>query len=514
MRSSPITTSSLLFAILGWFLLVLRFGYTFGEGAQLEIMPYVLHLHNAGLYPHDFFIQGMEDLVPHERTLFVYLLYPFHGFLQETTLLLHFLCTVGLLLGMERLAKHFITNKYIAWLAILVCLIPFYLWTIGGNELYYSDFQASNLAKAIGIWSIVALVERKRLLAVVIATVTTFIHPIVGIVLFITFFGNYLYEYVASGTLHLKTLVKSATIFGLTAGVYLLVMYVNRSGADMISSDRYFDILFNFRHPHHYIFFAFPMSKRLFFIGLMFVAVAYFGKRDSIISTFILVSIFIMIGYIICVDIFEIPFIANFQWYKVAIFLKFFGFIAVFGFIEQFVPKLKEWLRFPIWFEYTGMIALSAAIAVLVFNYPSYSPVPVSYQFGDHIQRDPELALAQKIRKKTPRNAVFIQPMSNTSLKYYSRRSSYVEFKAPVKSRSHMGEWYNRVQNVYGLSLSMQERGLNLQEKADRHFMNHDSTTLDSLKAKGVTHVFTWEEHELDSYKLVAENDEFAVYKL
>jgi hypothetical protein len=494
---------------------VLRFGYTFGEGAHIEIMPYVLYLCNPELYPHDFFLQGMEELVPHERTVLVYFLSLFRGFLQQANLLLHFLSTVVLLLGMERLARHFIANKYLAWLAILMCLIPFYLWTIGGNDLYYSDFQASNLALAIGMWSIVALVERKLIIAVTIATITTFIHPIVGLVLIITFLGMFLYEWIAKGTVAPATFLQSIGIFGLTAAVYLLVMYLNRGGeGDMLVADRYFDILFRFRHPHHYIFFAFPMTKRLFFIGLMFVAVAFFGKHSKTISTFILVSIVIMIGYIIAVDILEITFIANFQWYKVTVFLKFFGFIAVFGFLEQYVPKLREWLRFPTWFEYSGMIVLSAGIAVLIFNYPSASPLPVSYQFGDHTQRDPEIALAKEVMAQTPRDAVLIQPFSNTSLKYYSRRSSFVSFKSPVKSRSYMDEWYERIQEVYGLSVSMKQKGFNLKKEADRYFMNHDSSTLEPLKAKGVTHIFTWQEHKLEGYQIVAENDEFAVYKL
>lgn len=510
-----ISTSSLLFAIFGWFLLALRQGYTFGEGDHVEFLPYVLYLNNPDLFPYDFFIQGMTEIALNERILFVQFLSLFSGFLQPAILFLHFVCTVALLLGMEKLARMFIDNRYLAWLAILVNLIPLYVWTIGGNDLYYDTFQASNLASAIGIWGVVAFVKRKYVLSAILASVCTFAHIIIGLDLFIVLFLVSVYLYSAKGSPKLRTIIYSGAIFGFTAGIYLLALYLSRTvSTEVIPQAKYFDILFEFRHPHHYIFFAFPMSKRLFFIALMFIAVSFFGPRNKLVSLFILVSLLIMIGFIIAVDFLQIPFIANFQWYKMAIWLKFLGVIAIFGYLESLLPQLKRWLQFPKWLEMSGMISLSLAIAVLIFFFPTYSPVPVSYQFGDHIQRDAELSIERKIRQRTPVDAVFIQPFSNTSLKFYGRRSSYVDFKANVRTPAHVAKWYPRIQEVYGLSIAMKQQGFRLKTKADEFFRNHDPSTLEPLKQKGVTHILTWRDHRLPSYDVVAKNREFIVYKL
>src|SRR4051812_30235057 len=102
----------ILFAILAWSLLVLRFGYCFGTNDQVELLPYVLYLHDNTLYPYDLFIRGLSASVPNERTIVAHLLLPFVNHLEIACFLLHFLSTVLMVVGLCKLGGRFIKNRY------------------------------------------------------------------------------------------------------------------------------------------------------------------------------------------------------------------------------------------------------------------------------------------------------------------------------------------------------------------------------------------------------------------
>ena len=102
----------ILFAVLAWSLFVLRVGYRYGTGDQVELLPYTLLLQNSSLYEHDFFIQGLNASVPNERTVMANLLLPFVNHLEIFCFVFQLLSTVVLILGLEKLARRFIQNKY------------------------------------------------------------------------------------------------------------------------------------------------------------------------------------------------------------------------------------------------------------------------------------------------------------------------------------------------------------------------------------------------------------------
>src|ERR1700722_11353913 len=99
---------SLLFAILVWSLLILRFGYQYGTGDQVELLPYTLYLHDHSLYPHDFFIQGLNASTPNERTVMAHLVLPFVNHLEIFCFLMQLFSPILLVMGLQQLAFRFI----------------------------------------------------------------------------------------------------------------------------------------------------------------------------------------------------------------------------------------------------------------------------------------------------------------------------------------------------------------------------------------------------------------------
>ena len=300
-------TSSFLFAVAAWSLLILRFGYRYGTGDQVELLPYTLFLNNPSLYPHDFFIQGLHDSVPNERTVMANLLRLFVGNLEISAFLLQAVSTILLVLGFEKLAKRFVSNRYLVWATVLITLIPLNDFTLGTVELYSECFQASGLSVAVVVWAINSFLARNYIWSSVLLSIATFVQLLDGldvtIVLVAILFWNVI-EKKAS----LKQLLTFVLIYGSTAGVYLIVILLQKTSSSLIDNTRLFEILFQFRHPHHFMFSTFPLKKTITFFILSAIAFIYYRRQSKELFLFTLISAIILVFYIVMVDVFQVVF--------------------------------------------------------------------------------------------------------------------------------------------------------------------------------------------------------------
>lgn len=504
--------SSILFAVTVWSLLILRFGYRFGTGDQVELLPYTLFLQNSDLYPHDFFIQGLHASIPNERTVMANLLLPFADHLEVVCFFLQFLCTVILVLGLEKLTIRFVSNKYLAWLAILVALIPLNDFTLGNVELYSECLQASGVAIAIVVWALNLFLDRKYTVAAVLMSLATFIQLLEGLDTLLVLSGVLLLSTIRK-EVPLKTILVFIGVYGFTAGVYLLFILMKKSApADVTDSD-IFSILFQFRHPHHFIFSSFPKFKVLVFAFLSLVSLFYFSQKSKALFQFIAISITGVVFYILATDVWQQISIANFQFYKVTVWIKFLGVVAFFGLAEEYFPLTLQKLasfRYEIPLLVGGVV--SSWLVILFFSY--LLPYHVPFQIFVLKQKDEMISICQQIKQTTAADAVFIQPFDNTELKFYAQRSSYVEFKANVRNRLFVKQWAARIEEVFGVNPGDTVKGFALRTKADNFFYNLSTAQLNRLKEKGVTHVLTSLDTKPETGKLVLRNNTYAVYQL
>src|ERR1043165_9886893 len=329
-----ISWSSLAFALFAWSLLILRFGYRFGTGDQVELLPYTLFLHDNSLYPHDFFIQALNQSVPNERTVMATLLLPFVNCLELTCFILHLLSTVILVLGLERLAGRFIPNRYLAWFAILCALIPLNDFTLGNVELYSDCFQASALATAIVVWAINLFLEKRYTHSSVLLSLATFIQLREGLDVMIVLSGILFFALVRKEE-SIKTFLRFTGIYAITAGLYLMLILKQKTVAAPISDSELFAILFQFRHPHHFIFSTFPKPKVIVFFLLSGAAVLFYALRSRQLFQFVVIGLTGILLYAFMVDGLHNIFIGNFQFYKVTQWMKFSGTIALVALVEE-----------------------------------------------------------------------------------------------------------------------------------------------------------------------------------
>ena len=508
---------SLLFAILVWSLLILRFGYRYGTGDQVELLPYTLYLHDASLYPHDFFIQGLNASVPNERTVMANLVLPFVNHLEIFCFILQLLSTLLLVMGLQQLAYRFIQNKYLAWLAILIALIPLNDFALGNVELYSECFQASGLAVAIVVWAINLFLDKKFWVASAMLSVATFIQLLEGLDVMIVLSVIMLFMLVVR-QISFKTFAGFTGIYLCTAGIYLAVILMGKMGAvpgnyQAVNNTDLFKILFEFRHPHHFIFLSFPKFKMLVFFVLTLCSLVFYSEHSSKIFDFILVGLFGIIVYAFAVDAFHSVLVGNFQFYKVTTWMKFLGVVAVVGLAEEFYlgrRHLPDMLRF----EKAGLVSFTLLTWVVVIWFNQYLPYHVPFQLFGMKEQDDMISICEKIKANTPADAVFIQPFDNTELKFYGQRSSFVEFKANVRHKSFVGEWYRRVQIVFGISTNDAMQGFQLKDKADANYYTTNAWEFNNKSGYGITHMLVRKEYKPPYGTLILSNNTYAVYKL
>ncbi|HLP51880.1 MAG TPA: DUF6798 domain-containing protein [Chitinophagales bacterium] len=505
--------SQILFAVFAWSLLILRFGYRYGTGDQVELLPYTLFLDNPLLYPHDFFIQGLHVSVPNERTVMANLLLPFVKWLEITCFMLHLLTTVVLVLGLEKLARRFVKNKYVAWLSILITLIPLNDFTLGNVELYSDCFQASALAVAIVVWALNLFLDKKYLAASVLMSAATFIQLLEGLdvmmVLCVILFIAAIKREVSW-----KTLLGFVSVYAFTAGIYLVFIFIQKSApAPVFCENDLFAILFQFRHPHHFIFSAFPLSKTIIFFFLSALSILFFALRSRQLLFFVLIGLAGIVVYALSVDVLHSTFIGNFQFYKITQWIKFLGVVASLGLFAEIIEKHTA-----LWHTFKGelylLVLATVACWILVLNFSTSLPYSVPFQLFGMKQSDDMINICQQIKQATPTDAVFIQPFENTELKFYAQRSSYVEFKANVRNKRFVCDWARRIEQVYNVGPADKESGFMLQERADSFFYSQSFAELTGFKNREVTHLLTNKKMKPQLGSLILSNSTYEVYKL
>lgn len=505
MRLSRITLPDLAFAILLWALLIVKYGYTYGTNDHIELLPYVLFLKNPALFPHDLFIQSLNASIPNERTVMAHLLLPFAGHLNITVFVLHFLNTALLILALIKLAGRFIDNKYISWLAVFVSVLLLNDKGLGNVDLYTPAIQASDVSCMIIAWALNIFLDRKYQLAAVLMSAATFIHVLEGFDVMAVLCGAMLLKWLWDKEINFRQVLSFFGIYFFTAGIYLFFIYKAKTGGgDAMSSHELFEIMFAFRHPHHFIFSTFPLFNKLLFVFCIAAGLLYYRSRSLDLFQFIAISALGVFVYIICVDVLHLVFIANFQWYKVVQWTKFLALVAAFAYVSNYLSAYfaNENRLF-------NYLIMGASIGVLIGGNGKNL-----FKTGYKQHNENEIALCSKMKDLTPIDAVFVQPFEMTALKFYGQRSSYVEFKAIAKNQKDLKIWYERIQEVFGLNYEVDKNGFDMQWKADEHLDNLGEGQLATLKKEGVTNIICRTAKYQQGHKLILSENGYFVYQL
>ncbi len=508
--------SKLLYS-LALYIVVLAFhGYTFGENDQIEQLSYSNYLIDNSLYISDLYIQSMAKNVPNERYS-VALLLSFFGKknLEWAVFLLHFGFSLALFLGLFNIAKRYIKQEGWIWIALLVLFLPMYKFNLGGNDLYYNELLSSNMSKAVGVWAVLFFLREKYNFFAGLAIVATLLHPLAGLQVFCLCFGAYVinlvfFEKKWNFEIH-KSFVINCLLYILLAGSWLFLLLKNFSAAN-ISAAEFFEFI-QFRAAHHFIPSAFGQKNYIVMSVLLAFGLYFFYKKEKKVFGIFLTSIIVAILYSIWTEGFKSPLFFPTQWFKTTIWLKAFAILAIFSWISE-----RTFFQFIIFFNFinigkTLLLSLSLYCFFQLKN-PSGRFANKTYSLPNkNYQSRNDISITLKIKYLIPKNAVFVQAASLTSLKFFSEKSSFVDVKANVQTKDGFKNWYERVQKVYQLNLANRDFSKSLFVQADEKFYQLRENDFLSLKKEGVTHILTKKTHQLNFSKIV-ENEEYVVYAI
>jgi len=158
-------------------LLLLTLGFRLYEDAAIP--PWAAFLKYPEKFQKDFLFQSLEGTLLSERTGAAHL----YSLLIDRWRLVpvvHAIFSLLLIAGIERLARYFIGSGDFHWVAVWLLLPGLYHQHWGSNELYYAHVQPSLLAKAMGVWAWVGLLEKRVTLSTLTLVACALIHPSVG----------------------------------------------------------------------------------------------------------------------------------------------------------------------------------------------------------------------------------------------------------------------------------------------------------------------------------------------
>lgn len=494
-------------------IIMLRWGYEYGRNDQMQTLGYAKAIANPDLYLNDNYVQGMLEKVPNERFLFSYIMSWADGYYEPISFLLHIGFSLALFILLFQLARQFIQKDWLIWLYLLVLFIPFYNLNLGGNELWYNTFFVSNPIKVIGLAAILLFLKNKYISSFLLLGFSTMLQPVVGFQLFVTLSAILILgKWIAWISIEYKAIAKAMGCFLLTGGIWIVFLKLFFDEASLISNETFFDILFEFRAPHHYLPFAYSKKAYLILLPLFIFSFNFYRKKDQKLALFFLVSFIGMLIYVLLVEMFHEVNVAALQWFKVSIWMKAFGLIALFAWIEsQFKfldrPVLTK-LAFPS-LMLTGLLA----VAILLFG-RAYLPFQVPFDWQTLTQRGDAVDIALKAKSNSPKDALFLHPIGFTELKVYGERSSFVEFKILVHRKNAMKKWYDRLQIAYGPGMDIENKGFKAYEVAERNMKERTASFYSNLKkTNGIDYLITYADHQLD-FTILAENKTYRLYKL
>ena len=497
--------------LLSVFVLIILFkGFNYASNDVVDVMSYARHLQDGRLFSKDFYVSHIAQHIPNERIIFSGFLSLLGQGLRFLPFVLHTVFTLFFLAGLYKIFSLYIRSKAFRWISILILLGPLYKFNLGGNELYYNMFISSFAAKTFGVWVFYFFLINKKHYSFLLLIPATLLHPTVGLQVFIILFSTFIVDYfMHSGKRLDKNTIISVSLYVLIAGIYgyLLLNGVENGDAD---KNLYFEI-FEFRNAHHFFPQYFPLKNYyveiMIYVAGIYLMILY--KMDELIKLSLIIILGVII-YLIGIFGFKMTLILDSQWFKSTIWLELFSLVAIMKYFEEEFNFVKS-----VYFEkltLLSLILINMVIVILIIAGNSYfKQKPYEFVYGMNLTPEEDIGL--KVKDMTDENDVFVYPMEFTGFKYYSERNAYIDFKSVVHRRDVLGEWYDRIKEIYGVDINTRKSGKNIFKVAKDNYKRIDKEKLKKLKEEGINYMVQYKDVHLDK-PVIIENDKYKVYRI
>lgn len=462
-----------LFVLLASLLLYFtRFGYDYASGDQDEVIPYLLHRLDPGLFTQDWFvnIQISEFSI---RTYFVWLINALALLLPVwlSVLIIYVITWLVIAAAVYKLAFHFTKDQIAACAAVVGALILTPVWTLGGNDLLHNTLVASQVAWAFGLWAVYHFMRARYLLAPVLLGVACWFQALVGLHLGILLFLVRVIKF-GQGERGAHTpagIAAFGALFALWSSPALGPIIYQQFFAQPTNFNpdpSLFYILAEFRLPHHYLPFSFHMHNVVRFVLLMGGSIAALAWKpfrvrlqdsDIIITLLALIAGFCVVATVFT-ELIPILFVAKLQLFKMTVLAKLFFVIILSGAFFFWLPaKPRSYLQRIVRRPGRGLVLVSIAALAIVG-----AAVLGDGFFHNKVEpfrrADAPIGQVQEwARRQTSYGAIFAVPPSMSTFRSEAQRTIVVNYKAIPYEDEQMVTWFNRLTDLAPIELP--ERG-------------------------------------------------------
>ncbi len=432
------------------------YGYLFNSGDQAEHLPQVYHKLNPTLYQGDFFIgEYMKGFTIRYYYVFIVTLFSRFISTEWVCFILHIFTLAFSAFGIFKITQTLSTSKLAPFVAPILALIVFRNLTVGGNAVHEVQFISSSLAWPLVTWAFFKLLKEKYIAATAFAGFAVLSQPLIGLQAFLIIFGIVV---IRGKRIFFGTIIYSFIAF-FAASVLMLSPLILRQFLTQGNADNplYMQLLYGFRNYHHYIPHLFPRLDYIKFIILITLGgILLFRQKTSEAKTIKILFGLIIAGllfYTYCMETQTFYGIGKLQWFKTTVWLTLFSsvFVAIAfsSWIEKISPPLfgrggrGVRLMFPL---------VSVALLIFLTNTALITDTHEKYQIGNYVKSD-RTKLFQWVEKNTATNAVVLVSPDDDSFACIAKRPQPVSFKAIIHEPKFMLKWYDRVKQIYGITV-------------------------------------------------------------
>ena len=495
-------------ALLLYAIVLVYQGYQYGQGDQSQILPCIWAMGHAPDYTCDFYVQSYLQAGFNERSIF-HFLFRFLGYqFPWIVWVWHLALSFALIFAWIRITSFFIKNISFQWLTLAMILVIGFHTSTGSNEIYYNSVIPSLAAKAAGSWALVYWLTSRFTRWSLLLILATLLQPLVGLQLFILTVLAYILDLLAKKFFQafpwravFYYLPWRAFLYYLVVIVPFFILLIRNNGSEGEPSV-FFDII-QFRLSHHFFASSFGiLHLALFFI---FSLLAIYLARERL-RWFIVLILFGCLVYEIGTEYAQVPLVLYTQWWKTTIWLEAFAFIGIGIYLEKLFSPNSIINRFP--FIVPAVLLLMVSVYRLGIR-----DVKPPYMFPWSKEVSDEVDISLQAFQNTPADAVFIVPKEFTAFRWYSKRCTYIDYKAMLHQQSFLNEWYRRIKSIYQFGKEEKEGGFDI--NIFSYYLLHEPSpmSIEFWKKLGITHIVSTNPG-VKGLTLVARNGQYAIYAL
>jgi len=458
----------LLLTILCYGVLLFAHGYVYGYEDQVDFMPYALHLQEKLWFTGDFYIRCIQGQV-NERWFIAHALARVPEPVWPVMfLVVHFLAGTVLIQGLLKFCNYVSLALWAQWAVIVSCLILLYHRNLGGNELYYNMVTPSLLAKSAGIWALWFAIKQAKWRAIGCTVLATYIHPVAGVQVFLLcaiLIGN-------QGRI---LFIFTSLCFILP---YLLPLYFQLGkGPEDISLVG----IMQLRNPHHFMPSHFGWFNILLLTPLYLISTALAFTLDR---RLFYLMVFILVGCLIYMLLLTIKPELSYktQWFKTTIWLKFFSVLILTKWLTQQHQTIL--INLSLRLRQIFVFIFFASVLVMAVRQSRFAP----YSFPGSTASDDQLT-ARKAGSISQPGDVFLVPADFTAFKFFSRRPTWVDWKAIPHQSMCLSVWAEKIKLAYGLETGYQGNLNTVYSQSNRFLRTLSPDAKKNLKALGVVYI-------------------------